>query len=345
MKALVKTTAGVGNLVVLDVPEPTPQRDQLKIEVMASAICGTDLHIHDDEYTNCPPVVLGHEMSGVVVAVGEDVTRFAVGDRVTSETFKATCGKCRFCRSGLIGLCVDRKSMGVHVDGAFAKYVCQREESLHRLPDNIDFEAGSMSEPSAVAVRAVYERASVSPGDVVLVSGPGPVGLLCLQVAKSIGAAVVLVGVTGDEHRLELGKTMGADIALCATTDSFAELLDLTGGLGADVAIECGGSKASLNQCIRHVRKGAQLVLVGLFGRKIDVDLDAAIVKELTVLPSFTYTHQTWERTMRMLGEGSIRTTPLVSGRFPLTEWETAFAAVRSRRGHKYLLYQQRETV
>ena len=338
MKALVKTAAGIGNLKVLDVPEPIPKPDQLKIEVKASAICGTDLHIHDDEYPNCPPVVLGHEMAGVVVEVGSAVTGFGVGDRVSSETFRSTCGRCRFCQTGLIGLCVDRHSMGVHVDGAFAKYVCQREQSLHKLPDNIDFEAGSMSEPTAVAVRAVFERAKILPGDVALVSGPGPVGLLVLQAVKSTGATVVLVGATGDEHRLALGKALGADVVLHAATDSFDELLDMTDGLGADVAIECAGSTASLNQCIAYARKGAQLVLVGLFGREVAVNLDAAIIKELTVLPSFTYRHRTWERTMKLLGQGKIKTAPLISGRFPLNEWEQAFAAVRSRRGHKYLL-------
>ena len=339
MKALVKTAAGIGNLEVLDVTEPIPKPDQLKIEVKAGAICGTDLHIHDDEYANCPPMVLGHEMSGVVVEVGGGVTRFGVGDRVTSETFKFTCGHCRFCQTGLIGLCANRESMGVHVDGAFAKYVCQREESLHKLPDNIDFEAGSMSEPTAVAVRAVYERAKVSPGDVVLVSGPGPVGLLCLQAIKSVGATVVLVGATGDENRMALGKELGADVVLNAATDSFGELLDLTDGLGVDIAFECGGSQASLNQCMAHARKGAQLVLVGLFGREISVNLDTAIINELTVLPSFTYRHRTWQRTMRLLGEGTIKTAPLVSGRFPLTEWEKAFETVRARRGSKYLLF------
>jgi L-iditol 2-dehydrogenase len=338
MKALVKTAAGIGNLQVLDVAEPMPTPDQLKIEVKVGAICGTDLHIHDDEYVNCPPMVLGHEMSGVVVEVGDRVTRFGVGDRVTCETFKFTCGHCRFCQTGLIGLCVKRQSMGVHVDGAFAKYVCQREESLHKLPDNIDFEAGSMSEPAAVAVRAVYERAKVSPGDVVLVSGPGPVGLLCLQAVKSIGATVVLVGTSKDEQRLALGKALGADVVLNAATDSLDELLDMTDGLGVDIAFECGGSKASLNQCITHARKGAQLVLVGLFGHEISVNLDTAIIKELTVLPSFTYRHQTWERTMKLLGQGTIRTGPLVSGRFPLTEWEKAFETVRTRQGNKYLL-------
>jgi L-iditol 2-dehydrogenase len=337
MKALVKTAPGIGNLEVLDVPEPVPTADQVKVEVSVGAICGTDLHIHDDEYVNCPPMVLGHEMSGVVVEAGAGVTRFQIGDRVTSETFKYTCGLCRYCQDGLIGLCPDRQSMGVHVDGVFAQYVCQREESLHRLPDNIDFEAGSMSEPTAVAVRAVYERATILSGDVVLISGPGPVGLLCLQAAKAHEATVVLVGTGGDEHRLALGRNLGADLVINMQTDSLDSVLDLTDGLGVDVAVECGGSEASLEQCITFARKAAQIVTVGLPGRRIGVDLDQATIKELTILPSFTYCHETWKLALKLLEEGTITTTPLASRRFRLTEWETAFDTVRSRQGIKCL--------
>lgn len=338
MKALVKTAAGVGNLEVLDLPVPDPTADQLKVEVKVAAICGTDLHIFDDEYVNCPPVVLGHEFSGVVVEAGAEVTRFKVGDRVTSETFKYTCGHCRFCRDELIGLCIHRQSMGVHVDGAFTKYVCQREEGLHRLPDSIDFESGSMSEPTAVAVRAIYERASISPGEVVLISGPGPVGLLCLQAAKSLRATVVLVGTDGDEQRLTLGRDLGADIIINTATDSLDAILDITQGLGADVAVECSGSRTSLEQCITWTRKAAQLVLVGLPGREIAVDLDQAIVKELTILPSFTYCHATWKRALHLLDKGTVKTAPLISKRFPLTKWKLAFDTVRSRQGIKCLL-------
>ncbi|MCH2374557.1 MAG: zinc-binding dehydrogenase [Planctomycetes bacterium] len=338
MKALVKTAPGVGNIEVREVPEPTPGASDLIIEVKAGAICGTDIHIHDDEYPNRPPVILGHEMSGVVVEVGAGVTRFKVGDRVTSETFKHTCGSCRFCRQGLIGLCTARLSMGVHVDGSFARYVSQREESVHRLPDNVDFDAGSMSEPTAVAVRAVYERARVSAGDIVLVSGPGPVGLLCLQAAKSLGATVVLCGSEGDDHRLALGKELGADAVINVSKDSFDVVGDLSDGLGVDVALECGGTHASLEQCVRLSRSGAQVVVVGLFGDDVSVDLDSAVIKELTLLPSFTYRHATWARALDLLACGSIQTAPLVSGHFPLTEWEPAFETVRARTGNKYLL-------
>ncbi len=339
MKAVVKTSAGIGNVEVRDVPEPTPKPDEVKVEVKAASICGTDIHIYYDEYANSPPVVLGHEMSGVVVEVGDKITRFKKGDRVTSETFKYTCGRCRFCQIGLIGLCVERISMGVHVDGAFTKYVLQREESLHRLPDNIDFPAGALCEPTAAAVRAVYERAKILPGDVVMVSGPGPIGLLCLQAVKSLSAVVILCGTSEDRNRLALGKEIGADFTVNVSETNPLELIkEQTSGLGADVVIECAGAKASLDQCIKAARKGAQLLQVGLFGHSVEINMDQAVIKELTVLPSFTYRHRTWERAIKLLEEGKLKTAPLISGQFPLTEWEKAFETVKARQGHKYLL-------
>ncbi len=338
MKAVVKTAKGVGNVEVRDVPEPNPKPEEVKVEVKAAAICGTDIHIYYDEYVNRPPLVLGHEMAGIVVEVGDKVTMFKKGDRVTSETFKYTCGHCRFCQIGLIGLCPERLSMGVHVDGAFAKYLLQREESLHRLPDNVDFQAGALCEPTAAAVRAVYERAKILPGDLVMVSGPGPIGLLCLQAAKALGATVVLCGAGQDGNRLSLGKDLGADFVINVETDSLDLFKDLTDGLGADVVIECGGTKASLDQCIRAARKGAQLVQVGLFGRSVEVNIDQTVIKELTVLSSFAYRHRTWERVMKLLADGKLKTAPLISGQFLLTEWEKAFESVKARQGHKYLL-------
>ena len=339
MKAVVKTRRGVGNVEVRDVPEPAPGPNEVKIAVRAAAICATDIHIYNDEYVNSPPVILGHEMSGVVVEVGKRVRNFRVGNRVTSETFKYTCGLCRFCQAGRIGLCTERLSMGVHVDGAFAKYVVQREESLYHLPDNVDFPEGALCEPMATAVRAVYERARIVAGDVVVVSGPGPIGLLCVQAAKALNATVILCGVAPDGARLKLGRELGADVVIdVSRINPLGAIHELTDGLGADVVLECVGSQASLDQCIHLARKGAQLVLVGLFGHNVEVNVDQMVIKELTVLPSFTYEHQTWRRALKLLAAGTIKTKPLLSGCFPLTQWESAFEAMQTRKGHRYLL-------
>ena len=228
--------------------------------------------------------------------------------------------------------------MGVHVDGAFTKYLIQREESIHILPDNIEFSAGALSEPLATAVHSIYERANIIPGDTVMISGPGPIGLLCLQAVKNLNATVILCGITKDEGRLTLGKKLGADFIVNVEKDSLNLIQDLTNGLGVDIAIECAGVKASLDQCINLVRKGGQLVEVGLFGRNIEVNIDQTIIKELNIKPSFTYRHETWERALKLLKENKIKTAPLVSGEFLLKDWEKAFEAVKENKGFKYLL-------
>ena len=338
MKALVKKSAGIGNIELMEVPEPKPGSTEVKIEVKAAAICGTDIHIYYDEYPNCPPVILGHEMAGIVVEIGKDVKKVKIGDRVTSETFKYTCGTCYFCQIGQIAHCPKRLSMGVHVDGAFAKYLIQREESIHILPDNIEFSAGALSEPLATAVHSIYERANILPGDTVMISGPGPIGLLCLQAVKNLNATVVLCGVTKDENRLALGKKLGADFVLNVEKDSLDLIKDLTCGLGVDIAIECAGVKASLDQCINLVRKGGQLIEVGLFGKNVEINIDQTVIKELNIKPCFTYRHETWERAIKLLREGKMKTAPLISGEFPLKEWEKAFEAVKTNKGYKYLI-------
>ena len=338
MKALVKKSAGIGNIELMEVHEPKPKSTEVKIEVKAAAICGTDIHIYYDEYPNCPPVILGHEMAGIVVEVGKDVKKVKIGDRVTSETFKYTCGTCYFCQIGQIAHCPKRLSMGVHVDGTFTKYLIQREESIHLLPDNIEFGAGALSEPLATAVHSIYERANIIPGDIVMISGPGPIGLLCLQAVKNLNATVILCGITKDENRLVFGKKLGADYTINVEKDSLNLIQDLTNGLGVDTAIECAGAKASLDQCINLVRKGGQLIKVGLYGRNVEINIDQTVIKELNIKPSFTYRHETWERAMKLLREDKIKTAPLVSGEFTLKDWEKAFEAVKENKGLKYLL-------
>jgi L-iditol 2-dehydrogenase len=143
---------------------------------------------------------------------------------------------------------------------------------------------------------------------------------------------------TKDRNRLALGKELGADYIINVEKDSLDLVKDITDGLGADVAIECAGAGASLDQCIKAVRKGAQLVEVGLFGHDVEVNMDQGVIKELTILPSFAYQHKTWKRAIKLFGEGKLKTAPLVSGSFPLTEWEKAFETVKARQGHKYLL-------
>ena len=178
MKALMKTQPGPGNLELLDIPEPAVSGNLVKIRVVYSGVCGTDIHTWDGVYPgNKPPVVLGHEFSGYVTETGPDVLSIKPGDRVTSETTFSTCGECVFCRRKDYNLCSFRKGIGTQVNGSFAEYVLSREESVHKLPDSISLLSAALTEPLACAVHGCLERTSIGNGSTVLILGPGTIGL------------------------------------------------------------------------------------------------------------------------------------------------------------------------
>src|SRR5947209_1093911 len=219
MKAVVKTAPGVGNIDVLDIPEPETPAGHVKIAVRAAGICGTDLHIYYDEFRSRPPVVLGHEISGEVVEVGEGVERIRVGERVTTETYFSTCGSCRFCRTGRINLCPDRRSIGSAVNGGFTSYLVVPERNVHRLPDDVSFLGGALTEPLACVVHGALELPRLVPGDVAVVAGPGAIGLLTLQAVKAAGATTIVLGTDTDEHRLRMARELGADFTFNVQRD------------------------------------------------------------------------------------------------------------------------------
>ncbi|HFQ1334399.1 zinc-binding dehydrogenase [Staphylococcus aureus] len=210
MKALVKTREGHGNLELLDKEVATPLDDKVKIKVHYAGICGTDIHTYEGHYKVNFPVTLGHEFSGEIVEVGADVKDFKVGDRVTSETTFYVCNECEYCESKDYNLCNHRKGIGTQVDGAFTNYVIAREESLHHIPDEVSYQSAAMTEPLACAHHGV-SKIQVNSGDVAVVMGPGPIGLLVAQVLKSKGATVVVTGLDNDKVRLDKAEALHMD--------------------------------------------------------------------------------------------------------------------------------------
>ncbi len=347
MKAVMKLARGPGNVGVKDIPEPAPAAGQVLVKVAAAGICGTDLHIYHDEFKTQPPVVLGHELSGEVVAVGEDVEGVVPGLRVTTETYFSTCGACRFCRTGHANLCLSRRSIGSAVNGGFTSYVVVPAENVHALPKGLSFEAGALTEPLACVVHGVLSTPTVRPGDVAVIAGPGAIGLLTLQVVKAAGATVVMLGTNADAERLELAKRLGADYALnvenaeAKTTGQDPEALvrDLTfEGLGADVVYECSGAGPAAAQLLNLVRRRGRYVQIGLFGKAIAWDMDEVCYKELLVTGSNASVPSSWIGALKLLETGAVRTDALITDRFSVTEWREAFGRFESKRGVKLLL-------
>lgn len=339
MKALMKTAPGVGNLEVRDIPEPKAGPGQVVIEVAKTGICGTDIHIQRGEYACAPPMVLGHEVTGRVADLGPGVGGLTTGQRVITETYFHTCGICRACQEGRINLCPERRSIGTHVNGGFTKYLLVPAIKVHALPDSIDDTSAALTEPLACCVHGVVELARVIPSDVVVLSGPGAIGLLCLQVAKAAGATLVAVGTAADEGRLELAKKLGADHVLVAGRDDLEKrIADLTGGTGADVTIEAAGAGPSVNQCLKLVRRGGTFCQVGLFGAPVTLDYDLIPMKELRLIGSFAQVPSSWLRALSLMATGQVKTAPLVTSERPITEWQSAFDAFFTRRECKMIL-------
>lgn len=339
MLALMKTAPGVGNVELREIPEPTPDSGQVKLAVEATGICGTDIHIERDEFRTRPPVVMGHEIAGVVAEIGTGVDPALLGARVTTETYFATCGHCRFCRSGAINLCPARQSLGSAVNGGFASHLVVPAANLHRLPDSVDSVAGALTEPLACVVHGALELPTITAGDLAVVSGPGAIGLLTSQVVKAAGATVLLLGTAADRHRLQLGRTLGADYSLDVEEGSPRDLIDrLTGGIGADIVIECAGAAASATTLLDLVRRKGQYAQIGLFGHPIAWDLDQICYKELTVTGSNASVPSAWDIALRLLAEGRVRTRELVTDIVPLTGWREAFDRFEARSGIKTVL-------
>ncbi|NIS59625.1 MAG: zinc-binding dehydrogenase [Proteobacteria bacterium] len=326
---------------LVNVDPPRPGEGEVLVKVQYAGVCGTDIHILQDLYPKAiPPVTMGHEFSGIVSEPGPNVEGWTVGDRVTVESVAEFCGVCEFCRSGQTQRCEKRLGFGSGRDGAFASFVVTRQDGLYRLPDHVSFQEGALCEPLACAIHAVMERSSVEPGKKVLVTGPGPIGLLVLQVAKAAGATVVISGTQRDEERLKLAKRMGADhCAQIDQQDLNSPIHELTGGMGVDVSFECSGAFGAVKDCLREVRKGGEIVQVGLFGNPIQLNYDDVTFKEIQVKGSFTHNRKTWEKAIELLRDRKVNVAPLVSREFPLDQWDEAFRLFERGEGLKYLLY------
>jgi L-iditol 2-dehydrogenase len=341
MKALRKTELGPGHLSIVEIPEPFPGKDEVRIRVMSAGICGTDLHIFHGDFAKVrPPVTLGHELAGIIDAVGEGVSDWQIGDPVTVESEAYVCGHCFMCCSGRTNLCTKRLALGYGKDGGFAEALVVRQSALHRLPHEVSFQEGALCEPLAVAVHAVCERSRINAGDWALITGPGPIGLLVLQVVRAVQGRAIVTGTAHDSERLLLAKKLGAEAALEVDSEQIGPYVEeLTCGKGVTSAFECSGVSAGIADCITYVQSGGEVIQVGLFGGSITVNLDHLAMREISLKGAFVHTHATWEKTISLVEEKKIDLKTLISGIFPLGQWREAFRRAEEGEGIKYLLY------
>lgn len=341
MKALVKEKSGFNQMVLKDVVKPIPQGDEVLIQVAYTGICGTDIHGYKGDYDRLvPPIILGHEFSGIVAAVGEFVTNCQIGDRVTSETTFATCEKCENCRKKEYNLCRNRSGIGTQVNGSFAEYVLTREESVHVLPDSISLLEASITEPIACGVHAALEKVQVRTGDWVVIIGPGPIGLCLAQVVKGQSAQVILLGITQDKERLKLGLGLGVDYVIDTQNENAVELvLALTNGEGADYCFECSGAAAVLPTIFDVLKQKGTLIQMGVFGQNVNpLDMNSIVQREITVVGSRSQKPSSWNKTLELMGAKKIDSKKLITKIEPLSNWQGAIDSVIAGNEIKVLL-------
>ncbi|MCX6622976.1 MAG: alcohol dehydrogenase catalytic domain-containing protein [Acidobacteria bacterium] len=331
MQALVKTGKGPGLVELREVPVPVIGAGEVLIEVKACGICGTDVHVLRDNFPYWPPVILGHEFSGAIVEIGPGVTLFGVGDRVVGEPHTQACGQCYLCRTGNIQICRMKRSPGWGIDGAFTKYLKMPEKLLHRIPDSVSFETAAVVEPAANTVHDVIERAKVEAGDLVVVVGPGPIGLLAAMTARAGGARRVVV--TGTERdrafRLAKAEELGFETLVGEAPED----------MGADLVVECSGSAAGIASAVDMVRKKGRICAIGLTGKaSIPFPWDKAAFKVCDLIFNLSTSYTSWDRTINLVAAGMLPIDRVISHRMRLSEWETAIAEIDAQRALKILL-------
>jgi L-iditol 2-dehydrogenase len=321
------------HLEITDLPDPAPGREEVLISVAACGICGSDVHGYDGSSgRRIPPIVMGHEAAGTIAALGDGVTGFAEGDRVTFDS-TIYCGACANCRRGDVNLCDHRQVLGVSCTefrrpGAFAEYVAVPSRILYRLPENLSFTEAAMLEAVSVALHGV-SLAQLSPGSTALVLGAGMIGLLTLQALRAAACSRVFIADV-DSTRLKLAQQVGATAVLNATENLAEQILQLTGGVGVDVAIEAVGRNETVKASIESVRKGGTVVLVGNISPEVALPLQKVVTRQIRLQGSCASAGE-YPRAIELLANGAIQVNPLITAIAPLEEGPRWFERLYSR--------------
>ena len=324
-----------------DVPVPALEQGEVLVKVGACGICGTDLKIVSGVYKGSWPPALpfiqGHEWSGTVAALGEGVTGLQVGDRVAAENHKG-CGTCANCRRGRYNLCEVARSKGKayklyghSAQGAFADYAARPAGLLHKLPDAVSFEEGTIVNQGALGLHAI-RRCRIEPGDTVAVIGPGLVGLITVQLAKAVGATRVII--VGRGPRLDLAKELGADdVVDISMMDTVEGIRSLTDGRGVDCAFECAGAPEAVVASVNSVKRGGRVALVGLTGNKdVSFNTDRIALDEVDVF-GVRSSPNAYPELINLIAAGKVNVKKLISRTYPLEQINAAFDAFRKREG------------
>jgi L-iditol 2-dehydrogenase len=323
MKALV--FEGPWKMPLRDRPDPIPSAGEVVVTVRAAGICGSDVHGYiGSTGRRTPGVVMGHEASGVVALVGAGVSSVRVGDRVVLRSL-LSCGRCESCLAGLPNVCLRRRGLGMHLDGAYAERVLVPEALVAALPAEVSFDQGAMVEPLAVAMHAVNITPIELMGRVAIV-GAGTIGLLTLLAARLRGAGRIVI-TDRSAHRLEMARALGADVVVDVEAgDPVAAVIAALEGRGADAVFEAVGSSPTVQQSVSMVRPGGQVTWIGNSEPRVELGMQDLVTKELTLRGSYAYgTDREFDRAIEALAAGRINVQPLIEKIAPLEEGSDLF--------------------
>lgn len=318
-------------IVFREVPTPAASPGKVLIRIMRIGVCGSDIHVYHGQHPYVRyPLTQGHEVSGEVVAVGDGVSGFAPGQKVTIEP-QVFCGKCYPCTHGKYNLCEELKVMGFQTVGTASEYFEAEASKVVVLPESMSFDEGAMIEPLAVVVHACKRSGDVT-GKKLAVLGAGPIGLLLCQTLKAFGAGEVMVTDISD-FRLELAKQCGVDYAFSTKQVAFGKMLtDTFGKDKADIIYDCAGNDITMEQAIQNARKGSVIMLIAVYAGMANVDLAKLNDSEIDLMTSMMYRHEDYMDAIRIVKEGKLNLKPLISKHFPFKEYQQAYEYIDENR-------------
>jgi L-iditol 2-dehydrogenase len=331
---------GPQDIRLIDRPVPKPDSGEVLVRVAMCGTCGTDLKIYDGHFPLTLPLgafTPGHEWTGTVVALGEAVDEFAVGDRVCIEAHHG-CGRCDNCLSGKYTACLNygkpakgHRATGMTADGGFAEYVIHHVSALYKMPPQVSFKDAVLLTTAGTGLYGLNATGGYIAGYDIAIFGPGPVGLMTVQACKQLGAAcVILVGTRAS--RLEMGRRLGADhLVNIRERDPVAAIRELTDGVGVDLAIECSGAVETPQQCVQVTKRGGKILVVAFYPQWVTLDLSAVVRSDITIYTTRGEGGNNVKRAVSLAAQGRLRGSDLVTHEFPLEDIAEAFRAMRER--------------
>ncbi len=344
MKALYQSAAGPGNLSLIDRPEPElNETDNVLIKVTVCAVCGMDHRISHGTYPCTPPFIMGHELVGIVEKTLDVVTSVAPGDRVTIEPHLYSCGTCDVCRLGLPQFCREKRTEGIDRDGAMTSYVAVPDSCIHAVPPEIPDRLACIIEPFSMIYGNIVPAIRTTQAKNAVIIGAGQVGMMALAAAKSAGLDTVMMsGITRDiDHRFPTAKKLGADHTIDSLAESLPDrVMELTGGIGADLILDASGSASGINQAIQSVKKGGMIIAMGMTRKEsIPVNWDACLKKAIHIQFHMQSNYQYMDEAIQAFAHPYTDLSPLITKEMKLSQWKELFDYMDSHDTLKNVLY------